>query len=46
MMDYGEWGNMTSSTGVGILGLFLWLVIIVDLVMVGIWLYQQITKKK
>jgi uncharacterized membrane protein len=43
MMAYGGgWGMMG---GAGFLGLITWLVIIVDLVLVGIWLWQQISKK-
>jgi len=46
MMDYGDWGQMMGNNGAGALGLLLWLVVIVDLILVGIWLYQQISKKK
>ena len=40
----GYWyGNMMG--GAGIFGLLTWLVLIIDLVLVGIWLSQQIAKK-
>jgi hypothetical protein len=43
MMGYGNnWGMMGE---VGFFGLITWLVIIVDLVLVGIWLWKQISKK-
>ncbi len=42
MMGYGYEGMMGSM---GALGLFIWLVVLVDLVLVGIWLWQQISKK-
>jgi hypothetical protein len=29
----------------GGLGLLMWLIVMADLVLVGIWLYQQVTKK-
>ena len=38
---YGYEGMM----GVGAYGLITWLVILVDLVLLGIWLWQQISKK-
>lgn len=42
MMGYGSWGMMG---GVGLFGTITWLVIVVDLILVGIWLWQQISKK-
>lgn len=39
---YGGWDMMGSA---GIFGLLTWLVVLVDLVLVGIWLWQQISKK-
>jgi len=31
--------------GMGLFGAITWLVIIIDLILVGIWLWQQISKK-
>ena len=44
MMGYGYdgWGMMG---GAGLLGVITWLVVIVDLVLVGVWLWQQVSKK-
>lgn len=41
MMGYGYGGMMGGS----VLGVITWIVVFVDLVLVGIWLWQQITKK-
>lgn len=46
MMGYG-WGNMMSG-GYGALdlvGLIFWLVLFVDAILLGIWLWKQIQKK-
>ena len=42
MMGYSGWGMMS---GAGSLGLITWLVVVVDLVLLGIWLWKQISKK-
>ena len=42
MMNF-EYGSMMG--GFGLLGGLLWLVILVDLILVGIWLWQHISKK-
>ena len=44
MMGYG-YGGWSMMNGAGLFGGITWLVIIVDLVLVGIWLWQQISKK-
>ena len=31
--------------GMGVFGLITWVVVLADLVLVGIWLWQQISKK-
>lgn len=38
----GSWGMMG---GVGAFGGITWIVVLVDLVLVGIWLWKQIMKK-
>jgi uncharacterized membrane protein len=43
MMDYGYGGMM--SGGMGIFGPLVGIIVLVDLVLVGIWLWQQISKK-
>jgi hypothetical protein len=44
-MRYGDWGYGSMMGGTDVLGLLTWLVIVVDLVLVGIWLWQQVSKK-
>ena len=42
MMGYsGNWGMMQGAYGFGIIT---WLVVMVDLVLLGIWLWKQIKK--
>lgn len=36
MMDWGSWG---------VLATIFWLVILIDLILLGIWLWKQIQKK-
>ncbi|MBI3627376.1 MAG: hypothetical protein HY220_01315 [Candidatus Sungbacteria bacterium] len=45
MMGYGYDGDWGMMGGAGFFGLFTWLVITIDLVLVGIWLWRQISKK-
>ena len=42
MYGYGSYGGMMG--GAGVLGLLTWLVVFVDLVFVGVWLWKQIRK--
>ncbi|MDP4010257.1 MAG: hypothetical protein Q8P37_00095 [Candidatus Spechtbacteria bacterium] len=43
MMYYdGNWGMMS---GWGLFGAITWLVVMIDLVLVGIWLWKQVNKK-
>ena len=44
MMGYG-YGGWNMMGGAGVFGLITWAVVLVDLVLVGIWLWQQISKK-
>lgn len=41
-MGYGYGGMMGGGMSLGVIT---WIVVIIDLVLLGIWLYQQITKK-
>ena len=41
-MSYGGWGMMG---GAGLFGGITWLVIIVDLILVGVWLWKKIQEK-
>ncbi len=44
MMGYGyNWGMMGG--GADIFGLLIWLVVLIDLILVGVWLWKQISKK-
>lgn len=38
---YGDWGMMG---GMGYFGIITWLVVLVDLVLAGVWLWKQINK--
>jgi cytoskeletal protein RodZ len=44
-MGYGNWGYGSMMNGLGSFGIITWLVLLVDLILVGIWLWQQISKK-
>lgn len=41
MMGYGGYGPMA---GAGTFGIITWLVVIIDLVLLGVWLWKQINK--
>lgn len=43
MMGYGDYGNMMG--GFGFVGLIVWIVVLADLILLGIWLWKQIQKK-
>jgi hypothetical protein len=47
MMNYfwGGSGGWNMMGGTGLVGTIIWLVIVIDLVLVGVWLWQQVTKK-
>lgn len=40
MMGYGY-----GASGLGLLALLTWLAVLVDLVLLGIWLWKQVSKK-
>lgn len=40
-MMYGNWG---AWGGVSVIGTVTWLVIVIDLVLLGLWLWKQIKK--
>lgn len=43
MMGYGgSWGMMG---GIGVYSTLIWVVILIDLILLGIWLWQRISKK-
>lgn len=44
MMGYWGYGGMMGY-GIGILGTMFWLVTLVDLILLGIWLWKQIQKR-
>ncbi len=44
MMPWG-YGNTMSWGGAGSLGLLLWLVVVIDLILVGVWLWKKIQEK-
>ncbi len=43
MMGYGNFGGMMG--GFGLLGGIFWIVLLIDLILLGIWLWKQINKK-
>lgn len=43
MMNYGYGSGMMG--GFGTFGFLTWLIIFIDLVLVGIWLWKQISKR-
>lgn len=46
MMGWGNYGyGAMMGTSFGTLGLILWLIALIDLVLLGIWLWKQINKK-
>lgn len=41
-----NWGyNMMNNGAFGIMGIIFWLVILIDLILLGIWLWKQIERK-
>ncbi len=44
MMNGTNWGNDMMG-GYGFIAVLLWLIVLVDLVLLGIWLWKQISKK-
>lgn len=46
MMGWGGYGyGGMMNYGFGVLGVILWIVILVDLILLGAWLWKQIQKK-
>jgi uncharacterized membrane protein len=46
MMGFnGSWGYASMMGSIGSLGFIVWLVVLIDLILVGVWLWQQITRK-
>lgn len=43
-MGWGGYGGMMNS-GFGVLGIILWIVVLADLILVGVWLWKQINKR-
>ena len=43
-MNGTDWGHDMMG-GYGLVGAILWVVILVDLVLLGVWLYKQIQKR-
>ena len=44
MMNNSNWGNNMMG-GYGFIGTVLWLIVLIDLVLLGVWLWKQISKK-
>jgi len=44
MMKYGNSWSMMQ--GAGAIGVITWLLVLIDLVLLGIWLWKQINKKQ
>ena len=45
MMNWGYGSGMQGWGGMGTWGLLTWLVVFIDLVLLGLWLWKQLTKK-
>ncbi len=46
MMGWGGYGNMMNGAwGIGLLGFIFWIVLFVDLILLGMWLWKQLQKK-
>jgi len=46
MINYGSWGGYgMQDSGFGFLTTVFWIVILVDLILLGIWLWKQVSKK-
>jgi uncharacterized membrane protein len=45
MMGYGWQGMMGGSGFFGTFGFLLWIVILIDLILLGVWLWKQVQKK-
>lgn len=45
MMNFGNWGYGMMNSGFGVLAIIFWLVILIDLILVGFWLAKQLQKK-
>lgn len=45
MMGYGNLGYNMMGFGFGVLATAFWLVILVDLILLGVWLWKQIQKR-
>ena len=43
MMGYGNYGNM--MVGFGLVGPVVWIVVLIDLILLGAWLWKQINEK-
>lgn len=43
MMGFGNYGNMMGSFG--LVGTIIWVVVLIDLILLGVWLWKQINKK-
>lgn len=41
----GQWGYGNMMGGTGVLGSIFWIVILIDLILLGVWLWKQIGKK-
>lgn len=46
MLGYGYRGLMSVGPEYGILCFLTWLIVIIDLALVGVWLWQKIKKEK
>jgi len=45
MMNYGDGGYGSMMGGMGFFGSLVMVVVLVDLILAGIWLWQRISKK-
>lgn len=45
MMNFGNWGYGMMNSGFGIIMSIFWLVILIDLILLGVWLWKKIQEK-
>jgi uncharacterized membrane protein len=45
-MNFGNWGGYSMmNSGFGVFMTVFWLIILIDLILLGVWLWKQIGKK-
>lgn len=45
MMGWGNYGYNMMNSGFGLIASLFWMVLLLDLILLGVWLWKQINKK-